>query len=86
MGKRLKSNARKSAVNKLVKRTDNRIKEEERVIRTPKVDEQALKLVHAPKISSAMFMKYNTQLGPPFHVLVDTNFKNSNSMVQKNSD
>ncbi|EFP11408.1 hypothetical protein CRE_09650 [Caenorhabditis remanei] len=47
MGKRLKSNARKSAVNKLVKKTDNRIKEEQRVIRTPKEDEQALKLVHA---------------------------------------
>ena len=29
-----------------------------------------------PKISSAMFMKYNTQLGPPFHVIVDTNFVN----------
>lgn len=76
MGKRLKSNARKSAINKLVKKTDNRIKEEQRVIRTPKEDEQALKLVHAPKISSAMFMKYNTQLGPPFHVIVDTNFVN----------
>lgn len=23
-----------------------------------------------------MFLKYNTQLGPPFHVLVDTNFVN----------
>lgn len=23
-----------------------------------------------------MFMKYNTQLGPPFHVIVDTNFVN----------
>lgn len=60
----------------LFKKTDNRIKEEQRVIRTPKVDEQELKLVRAPKISSAMFMKYNTQLGPPFHVIVDTNFVN----------
>lgn len=25
---------------------------------------------------SAMFFQYNTQLGPPFHVLVDTNFIN----------
>uniref|UniRef100_A0A1I7XNU8 PINc domain-containing protein n=1 Tax=Heterorhabditis bacteriophora TaxID=37862 RepID=A0A1I7XNU8_HETBA len=23
-----------------------------------------------------MFMKFNTQLGPPFHVLIDTNFVN----------
>jgi len=27
-----------------------------------------------PQISSAMFLKYNTQLGPPFHVIIDTNF------------
>lgn len=25
---------------------------------------------------SAMFFQYNTQLGPPFHVLIDTNFIN----------
>jgi U3 small nucleolar RNA-associated protein 24 len=29
-----------------------------------------------PRISSAMFLKYNTQLGPPFHVIIDTNFVN----------
>uniref|UniRef100_A0A914S463 PIN domain-containing protein n=1 Tax=Parascaris equorum TaxID=6256 RepID=A0A914S463_PAREQ len=29
-----------------------------------------------PQISSAMFLKYNSQLGPPFHVIVDTNFVN----------
>lgn len=23
-----------------------------------------------------MFLKYNNQLGPPFHVIVDTNFVN----------
>lgn len=27
-------------------------------------------------MSSAMFLKYNDQLGPPFHVLIDTNFIN----------
>ncbi|VDN93376.1 unnamed protein product [Brugia pahangi] len=27
-------------------------------------------------ISTAMFLKYNTQLGPPFHVIIDTNFVN----------
>ena len=29
-----------------------------------------------PKASSALFFKYNTQLGPPYHVLIDTNFIN----------
>lgn len=28
------------------------------------------------KVSSALFFKYNTQLGPPYQVLIDTNFIN----------
>lgn len=28
------------------------------------------------KVSSALFFRYNTQLGPPYQVLVDTNFIN----------
>jgi hypothetical protein len=33
-------------------------------------------LQHSEKVSSALFFKYNTQLGPPYQVLVDTNFIN----------
>nr|CAD7255777.1 unnamed protein product [Timema shepardi] len=29
-----------------------------------------------PQVSSALFFQYNTQLGPPYHILVDTNFVN----------
>lgn len=29
-----------------------------------------------PYVSSALFFKYNTALGPPYLVLVDTNFIN----------
>ena len=29
-----------------------------------------------PQYSSALFFKYNTQLGPPYYVIVDTNFVN----------
>lgn len=39
-----------------------------------KVDGDAV--VHASRISAAMFLKYNTQLGPPYRVLIDTNFIN----------
>ncbi|GMR36174.1 hypothetical protein PMAYCL1PPCAC_06369 [Pristionchus mayeri] len=60
----------------VIKATDERIKEENRVIRKKKEDEQAIKKIEAPKTSAAMFLKFNTQLGPPFHVLVDTNFIN----------
>lgn len=45
-------------------------------MRAKKEDPNALKIVEAPQTSSAMFLKYNDQLGPPFHVLVDTNFIN----------
>lgn len=44
-----------------------------------------------PKVSSALFFKYNTQLGPPYHVLIDTNFinfsiKNKLDIVQSMMD
>lgn len=29
-----------------------------------------------PYVSAALFFKYNTALGPPYRVLVDTNFIN----------
>ncbi|CAB1335170.1 unnamed protein product [Coregonus sp. 'balchen'] len=29
-----------------------------------------------PKYPSCLFFQYNTQLGPPYHILVDTNFIN----------
>lgn len=31
---------------------------------------------HVDQTPTAMFFQYNTQLGPPYHVLVDTNFIN----------
>uniref|UniRef100_A0A1I7Y5T3 rRNA-processing protein FCF1 homolog n=1 Tax=Steinernema glaseri TaxID=37863 RepID=A0A1I7Y5T3_9BILA len=61
---------------KIIKPTDTRLKPEERVVREKKEDEQVIKKNEAPQISSAMFLKYNNQLGPPFHVLLDTNFVN----------
>uniref|UniRef100_A0A915Q3Y1 rRNA-processing protein FCF1 homolog n=1 Tax=Setaria digitata TaxID=48799 RepID=A0A915Q3Y1_9BILA len=62
---------------KIIKPTDSRIKESDRIIRKKKKeDQQALKIVEAPQVSTAMFLKYNTQLGPPFHVIIDTNFVN----------
>merc|ERR1712226_284653 len=41
-----------------------------------KTDKSKLKINHATQTSSAMFFKYNTQLGPPYHVILDTNFVN----------
>ena len=33
-------------------------------------------IVCRPQTSSALFFEYNTQLGPPYHVIMDTNFIN----------
>lgn len=35
------------------------------------------KINEVPQSSSALFFQYNTQLGPPYHILVDTNFINA---------
>ena len=32
--------------------------------------------VRSPQVPSHLFFEYNDQLGPPFHILVDTNFIN----------
>lgn len=41
-----------------------------------KEDPHTVKVSEAPHYSSALFFKYNTQLGPPFRILIDTNFIN----------
>jgi len=64
------------SMKKMIKPTDQRIKESDRVIRKKKEDPQELKVKEVPRTSSAMFLKYNNQLGPPFHIILDTNFIN----------
>lgn len=39
-------------------------------------DPHQIKVREAPQVSSALFFQYNTQLGPPYHILIDTNFIN----------
>ena len=44
-----------------------------------------------PQVPSALFFTYNDQLGPPYHVIVDTNFinfsiKNKLDIVQSMMD
>jgi len=62
---------------RMIRQTDSRIKESERQKPKPKpTDPHVLKIKEAKPICSAMFLRYNTQLGPPYHVLIDTNFIN----------
>jgi len=73
---------------KMLKLTDIRIKKEDRAKkrrRRKKGNKDAdgeeagssrMKIQSLPQSRSSMFFTYNTNLGPPFHVLVDTNFIN----------
>ena len=54
-------------------------------------DPNEFKTTEHVQSSSALFFQYNTQLGPPFHILVDTNFinfsiKNKMDIIQNMMD
>ncbi|CAG9797773.1 unnamed protein product [Chironomus riparius] len=82
MGNKKQQKTRRVAVQKLaqlkrlVSLKDNRLKEKDRLIKQKKEDPTQLKVIEKPKSSSALFFSYNTQLGPPYHVILDTNFIN----------
>ncbi|KAF7988320.1 hypothetical protein HCN44_000893 [Aphidius gifuensis] len=59
---------------KMISPTDARIKNA--VQKKKKPDESELITKRVAQQSSALFFQYNTQLGPPYHVLIDTNFIN----------
>ncbi|XP_014480713.1 PREDICTED: rRNA-processing protein FCF1 homolog [Dinoponera quadriceps] len=63
---------------KMISLSDSRIKPEKRQPskKAPKEDKAKIKVTEAPQQSSALFFQYNTQLGPPYHILIDTNFIN----------
>uniref|UniRef100_A0A2M4AVT7 rRNA-processing protein FCF1 homolog n=1 Tax=Anopheles triannulatus TaxID=58253 RepID=A0A2M4AVT7_9DIPT len=69
---------RKALLKRMIKPTDKRLKPEDRAKTTEprKKSADELKTIERTQVSSAMFFQYNTQLGPPYHILVDTNFVN----------
>nr|ACO10862.1 rRNA-processing protein FCF1 homolog [Caligus rogercresseyi] len=62
------------SLNDLRIKADQRMKPKKEKIKKDKVPE--IEETVAPQTSSALFFQYNTQLGPPFHILIDTNFVN----------
>uniref|UniRef100_A0A2K6T0J1 PIN domain-containing protein n=1 Tax=Saimiri boliviensis boliviensis TaxID=39432 RepID=A0A2K6T0J1_SAIBB len=79
MGKQ--KNPRKYAiVKRMCSLRDQRLKEKSRLKpkkkEPEKKDPSALKEREVPQYPSRLFFQYNTQLGPPYHILVDTNFIN----------
>lgn len=55
---------------------DNRLKDKDQFKKPKKEDPTQLKVMEKVKPSSALFFSYNTQLGPPYHIILDTNFIN----------
>ncbi|CAN6483306.1 unnamed protein product [Victoria cruziana] len=75
MGKSKK--APKFAVKKKIVSSKTLKKYKEEVLKPNKKDNQKEKLPkNVPTVSSALYFTYNTALGPPYRVLVDTNFIN----------
>ena len=66
-----------SPMKRMISASDPRLKAKDRAPpKKKKAEDNELKTTEAPTVSSALFFQYNTALGPPFHVLVDTNFVN----------
>ncbi|XP_073442929.1 rRNA-processing protein FCF1 homolog [Dendrobates tinctorius] len=57
---------------------DPRIKEKDRTASQKKKlkDPSTIKEREIPQVPSCLFFQYNTNLGPPYYILVDTNFIN----------
>ena len=76
MGK-AKKTRKFAAVKRMINPKDMRIKKNQR-----KAEEKRKKALaaaaprHVEQAVSALFFQYNAQLGPPYHIIVDTNFIN----------
>uniref|UniRef100_A0A0B6Y836 rRNA-processing protein FCF1 homolog n=1 Tax=Arion vulgaris TaxID=1028688 RepID=A0A0B6Y836_9EUPU len=65
-------------VKRLLSLKDSRLKPKDRlkIKKRKKLTPENISQRELPQASSAMYFDYNTQLGPPFHIIVDTNFIN----------
>lgn len=75
MGKAKKSR-KFAAVKRMISPKDGRIKENQKKKELADKKKEEEEVRHVEQSSSAMFFQYNDQLGPPYHVLIDTNFIN----------
>ena len=90
---RARQTKRFATMKRMISASDPRLKEKDRAPPKKKKaeDPNEIKTTEHVQQSSALFFQYNTQLGPPFHVLVDTNFinfsiKNKMDIIQSMMD
>ncbi|XP_002158440.3 rRNA-processing protein FCF1 homolog isoform X1 [Hydra vulgaris] len=75
MGK-AKKTRKFATVKRMISSKDTRIKANLKKKEEIKKKEEENQVRHVEQVSSALFFQYNTQLGPPYRVIVDTNFIN----------
>ena len=82
-----------ATMKRMISASDPRLKDKDRAQPKKKKpeDPNQIKTTEHVQQSSALFFQYNTQLGPPFHILVDTNFinfsiKNKMDIIQSMMD
>jgi len=75
MGKAKKT--RKFAeVKRLLSPKDPRLKKNQKKAEEKKEKEKEKLVNNVPQVASSLFLRYNAALGPPYHILIDTNFIN----------
>lgn len=78
---RAKRTKKFASMKRMIGANDPRLKDKDKAGNVKKTNKKAktdqrVETTEAPQMSSALFFQYNTALGPPFHVLLDTNFVN----------
>ncbi|KAI8365802.1 Fcf1-domain-containing protein [Choanephora cucurbitarum] len=63
-------------VKRMISTNDTRLKENKEKQKKKEQEKEQKAVRHVPQVASSMFFQYNSALGPPYHVLVDTNFIN----------
>lgn len=61
---------------RMINPNDMRLKQNQQKAQQKKKEEDTKVVNHVERQASSMFFKYNTALGPPYHVIIDTNFIN----------
>ncbi|KAI8086689.1 Fcf1-domain-containing protein [Halteromyces radiatus] len=63
-------------VKRMISTKDARLKENKEKLKKKEEDKEKAIVRNIPQVASSMFFQYNSALGPPYHILVDTNFIN----------
>eukprot|EP01127_Copromyxa_protea_P020903 TRINITY_DN7048_c0_g1_i1.p1 TRINITY_DN7048_c0_g1~~TRINITY_DN7048_c0_g1_i1.p1 ORF type:complete len:210 (-),score=55.61 TRINITY_DN7048_c0_g1_i1:56-685(-) len=73
---RAKKTRKFAEMKRMITPSDGRIKKNKKEEKEKAVDKLGRKITEVTKANSALFFQHNTALGPPYKVLVDTNFIN----------